>query len=381
LKTVLILSKSELESDPRILKQIDALGDEFKVVTCGYTKSNVGSVHQELDVLKRGVDTSTGGKIIHVLNLFLHRFSTIYWTSDLNKAYQELVTLSPDVIVANEIATLPLALKIKQSTGARIYCDLHEYYFVDKGSWWYSRIASKYKKWLAQCFSQVDHFTTINPGVIDLYKKEFGINCDLLDNACEFFDLQPVKTNPDKIRLITHGASIRPRKLELMIEVASLLDDRFTLDMYLMPSDLEYVEELKAMAGKLPDGKINIFPGIPFADIQKVVNQYDIGLYVIFPTHLNNKFSLPNKIFEFIQGRVAIAIGPSVSMITLMEEYDLGVVAESFKPEDLASKINALSSKDIDKYKANSHFAATQRNSSQNILKIKKIVQTLAVDG
>jgi hypothetical protein len=59
-------------------------------------------------------------------------------------------------------------------------------------------------------------------------------------------------------------------------------------------------------------------------------------------------------LYEFIQAKLAIAISPSPEMKKVVEQYDLGVVADDFTPENLANKIKELTRKDILFYKNNS---------------------------
>lgn len=377
-KNLLLLSKSDLHSDPRILKQIEALTDDYNITTVGYTKSLQNGLLNELPLFKRKKNLSLRNKLWIIVLLFLKRYERLHWTTQDQKAYSVLSQTKFHVIIANELNTLPLACKIAKLQEVNIYCDLHEYYFVNKSKNWYNILSKGYKYWIPEkYFKEVKKFSTINPGVSRLYKEEFGIDCKLIDNACSYYNLKPKPTDSQNIKLVTHGASIRSRKLELMIEVVALLDKRFTLDMYLMPSDPDYVDELKLLVQSKCPGKVNILGAIPFDKIQSVINNYDIGLYIIFPTHLNNRLSLPNKLFEFIQGRVAIAIGPSESMIPIIEEYDIGVVADNFEPQNLANKLNLLSAQNIEKFKKNTTKAAKERNSDINKSKIQEIINSL----
>jgi hypothetical protein len=56
----------------------------------------------------------------------------------------------------------------------------------------------------------------------------------------------------------------------------------------------------------------------------------------------NLKYILPNKFFEFIQARLAVAIGPSVEMKRLVKEWDCGIVAANFEAKSMAAEINRL---------------------------------------
>ena len=89
------------------------------------------------------------------------------------------------------------------------------------------------------------------------------------------------------------------------------------------------------------------------------MNSYDIGLYILPPTNINNKYPLPNKLFEFIQSRLAVAIGPSPEMARIVKKYNLGVVSEEFTSQSLAKTIKSLEIKDLITYKKYTNIAAS----------------------
>ena len=69
---------------------------------------------------------------------------------------------------------------------------------------------------------------------------------------------------------------------------------------------------------------------------------YDIGLYSLAPNSFNARYALPNKLFDLIQARLCVAIGPSPEMKRIVEQYDCGVVAQDFTAETLAETLRAL---------------------------------------
>jgi glycosyltransferase involved in cell wall biosynthesis len=87
--------------------------------------------------------------------------------------------------------------------------------------------------------------------------------------------------------------------------------------------------------------------------------------------------ALPNKFFEYIQARLAIAIGPSPEMARIVQEFGCGVVAEDFSPASLAHALNQLSSADIDRMKAGSDRAARAYTAETNAEKLREIVASV----
>ena len=141
-----------------------------------------------------------------------------------------------------------------------------------------------------------------------------------------------------------------------MIRMLDDLDDRFTLDLILVPSEPAYFDYLRRLARDRP--RVRFLDPVPMPEIAARLNHYDLGLYLLEPNSFNNRHALPNKFFEFIQARLAIAIGPSPEMARLVRAHGLGIVADDFDPRSLAASLKGLTTADIDAFKAASHRAA-----------------------
>ena len=153
------------------------------------------------------------------------------------------------------------------------------------------------------------------------------------------------------------------------------LDKRFILDLMLVPSDKRYHKKLKNLANSRSN--VKIIDPVPMKNIVNFISSYDIGLYILEPTNFNNGMALPNKIFEFIQARLAIAIGPSPEMKKIVKKYNLGVISDDYNAKSLASKLNSLNYTDILKFKSSADVAAKELNSENNVNLILNTVKEL----
>ncbi|HEX8399466.1 MAG TPA: hypothetical protein VF644_18675, partial [Pyrinomonadaceae bacterium] len=99
-----------------------------------------------------------------------------------------------------------------------------------------------------------------------------------------------------------------------------------------------------------------------------------VGIYSLAPTNFNNKYALPNKLFEFIQGRLAICIAPSPEMVRIVKEFDLGIVADDFTPQAIAAAIKSLTTEKITRFKAQSDKSARELSAENNREKFLRLV-------
>lgn len=372
-KKILIISASDLKNDPRVYRQIEFLKEEYDIITFGLENPEIDKVK----FVKLRINKLFFTRLA-ILFFRIFRFYDAlekYWIK--NKMIVEDNTFFKenfDLIIANEIETLPIAFKCFNKT--KILLDLHEYApreFEDRLSW---RILHQ-KYAIHQCkkyFKDCDSITTVCEGIADEYEKNFNVKASVITNAARYYDMHPWNTN-DKIKIIHHGAAISSRKIEDMIEVMKYTDDRFTLDLMLTPVQKKYYEKLTDLTKDLKN--VNIIPPVEMKDIVEKINGYDIGLFLLPPTNFNYDYALPNKFFEFIQARLAIAIGPSPEMSNIVKKYDLGIISKSFSAIDMAEELNSLTLEKINYCKMQSDKNAYILSQEENKNKLKEIVYNL----
>lgn len=263
-----------------------------------------------------------------------------------------------DLIVANDADTLPLAFQLA-GPATRVLFDAHEYApreFEDRLYW--RLLHQPHKTWLCREYiPRVHGFTTVCDGIADEYARVFRCaRPTVILNAPPRQPAPARPTPPDRIRLVHHGFANRSRRIETMIDLMRQLDARFTLDLMLVSPEPGYIEYLRRHAAG--DTRIRFREPVPTSEIVAATRDYDIGLFLLPPTNFNYRFALPNKFFEFLQARLAIAIGPSPEMARLVTQHGLGVVSEDFSPASLARGLNRLDAAAIDRAKAAAHRAA-----------------------
>jgi glycosyltransferase involved in cell wall biosynthesis len=201
------------------------------------------------------------------------------------------------------------------------------------------------------------------------------VNAEIITNAPFYKDLKPKHTQDGNIRLIYHGVVSRTRKTDLFFDLIKKLDNRFSLDLMIVPASPKYYEYIIQEAKKYK--RINIVEAVKPEEIAEVLNQYDIGVYMMAPVNFNHKHALPNKLFEFIQARLAVALWPTPGMAKVVKEAKCGILSEEYTVDSLANALNELTVEEIDNYKENSDKAAAKYCAEANQVKFCNIVKTL----
>jgi len=365
---ILVICFTNLKSDPRPFRQLQFLKEDYAVYAVGRGDPQIEGVEYFHTVPDINIHWNSFARklyrLAHIGETFRPEFPLAeirYWTPEKVKIYEQLSQRSWDLIVANELSSLPLAIAIAKKSGAKVLFDAHEYEpGVISGDWKSRVFTHRYINFmLRRCLPNVDTMTTTSEAYAREYKKNFGKESIIITNAPFFEDLQPLPIKENRIALIHHGGTNPLRRIDNMILLMDKLDKRFTLDLMLVPkpsaSSPSY-RKIVDLAKK--SSRVCLREPVAMAQIASSINEYDIGIHLLPAIDFRHRMAVPNKLFEFIQARLAVAIWPSPEMARIVKEYDCGVVADDFTLEAMAEKLNRLTRDDIMRFKENSHKAA-----------------------
>ena len=390
---ILIICFSNLKRDPRPFRQLQFLKGDYAVCAVGRGDpqivgveyfNTVPDVHRDWNLLARKLY-----RLAHICETFRPEFPFLemrYWTPEKVKIYQKLAQRKWDLVIANELSSLSLAIALAKKSGAKVLFDAHEYEpghnsgnTNGKSRFFQNR---RVESILHRSLHNVDTMTTVCEGIAREYKKNFGKECSVITSAPFYEDLQPSPVEENRIALIHHGGTNPSRKIDNMILLMDKLDNRFTLDLVLVPkpsASSPAYRKIVNLAKRCPC--VHLRKPVPMAEITASISKYDIGLYPLPPASFNQRMALPNKLFEFIQARLAVAIWPSPEMACVVNKYDCGVVADDFTLEAMAEKLNGLTRDEIIRFKGNSHKAASVLCAETNRELFLRIVRDLLEEG
>lgn len=358
--SLLIVSYSNINSDARVLKQVRRFQEQWDVTTCGFG-SSPGGVVAHVEIPRAFMNMRLYGRYIT-----LKQYRLAYWkVAAVRQSWLQLKHLHGkfDVILANEIESLPVALRLKPKLGT--HCDLHEYYpsLHEENPAWKRRIAPYYR-WLCKTYlPRAKTSTTVAEGIVEKYIALTGCEPRVVTNASPYVDLEPTAVH-SPIRVVHHGAALRNRGLHQMIESVIKSGASVTMDMFLMPNDTDYIAELQEQAAGSP---VRIHEGIQYEELIASLNQYDVGFYMLPPVSANHEFALPNKFFDFIQARLGLVIGPSVEMKRIVEEYSLGEITNNFSIEAGAEALAGLTVQKVQSWKTHSNQHAFELSAEAQV--------------
>lgn len=377
-RRILCISFSDITADARVLRQLDVLTGLGEVTTVGYGDAPAASTeHLSIDPRLASLPQTPGG----VALLAARRFDMVEMRAPAIQAATELLTERRfDVVVANEARAMALAHQVAK--GAPVLADMHE---------WAPEERSHVKSWRLlvrpfmyhQCrkyLPLMSRVTTVNNAIGELYREEFGTSCQVVRNAGPLHDLEPAPMSSGSIRLVHSGGAVPGRNLEALIEAVRGLGSHYTLDMFLVPGrdGGRYLARLRELIGG--DTRITLHDPVRPHELVPTLNKYDVGIYSLPPLTPNHRLMLPNKIFDFVQARLAVVFNSAPETDRLISTHGFGTIAPDHTADAMRQTLAALTPDQVAEYKQQAHRAAAVLNSAEDSAVTRSAVAELLGD-
>lgn len=338
---ILVISFSQLATDPRVTRQVRELSKRHEVTVAGFGVIDAPSF-RDIDLERK--PRTPYQKARDAARILAGEHESVALSNSHVAGILQAVTRSRfDVILANDVDALPVAFEIARGN-CPVILDAHEYApDEDDAKSLTGRIIRKHKMWLCENYlMQVAGMMTVSQPIANEYHSRFGIQLPVVvPNAAPFQALTPRKVDSSRINMIYHGVAGRARGVQILLETMKLLTPRFHLTLMLMV-DSEYRNKLNMRISKIPN--VTLIEPVPTALIPQIVNNFDIAAYLMQPLTFNERSALPNKFFENVQGRVGQVITPTSEMQHLVNEHCLGRVARGFDAVSFAETLESLDS-------------------------------------
>lgn len=376
---ILCISLSPIERDARVLRQVSVLAELGSVTTVGYGGLPHGATeHIEVPAALPSLPQTLGG----VATLAARQWRRAELAAPAVRfALDALHDRSFDLVVANDARVLALAHAVAH--GAPVWADLHEWAPEERTHVlsWRLLVAPFMRHLCARYLPLSAASSTVCTPIAELYLRDFGVLPVVVRNANPWQPLTPTAVIDDRVRLVHSGAAVHGRSLETMIDAVLALDERFTLDLFLVPANDGGAYHRSLVARAAGSDRVVFHAPVPPDALPATLNAYDVGVFVIPPTHTNARLTLPNKFFDFVQARLGIVVGPTIEMQRLVELHGLGVVAQGFTVDDTVRALSTLTAERIRAFKAASSTASRELSFETDAAVMRGLVQPLLAEA
>ncbi len=286
-------------------------------------------------------------KTVRINLLFKKGF--FYFAEYNLRLFLKLFFLKKDILLANDLDTLLPNYLISKLFKKHLVYDSHELYtempeLIDR--------PKVQKFWLLiekNIFPKLKNVYTVNKIIADIYSSKYKVPVKVIRNIApklqnKKIDLQlSKKIKGNKKMLILQGAGINmDRGAEEAIQMMQYIDNTL---LYIIGGG-EVFEQLKALIKNLKlEHKVILKERMPYLKLMEYTKITDIGLSLDKGSNLNYEYSLPNKIFDYIQAEIPLLVSNRKIVAALIHKEGIGKVTKTHNPKELASIVQEMLSK------------------------------------
>jgi len=371
---IAILSPAPLARSPRALKQVRALRGDHDIVTASRGDSPFPEI-EHVRLPDREQRWGALGRILYLMVLALHLYPLITRLSAQDHAIRAaLGDRDWDLVIAHDVQTATVAETLRSRRGVLV--DLHEYFpRQNEHSLAWRVLIAPYFRWILRGpVHRAAATTTVSSGIVEEYRREHDLDPTLIINASPYQERQAAPVHAP-LRLVHSGVAAPHRHVEILIDAVKASEADVTLDLYLVGADSDYGRGLRERASA--DARIRVHEPVPYDELIATLADHDLGLHVLPPINFNHLHALPNKLFDYVQARLGVVIGPSPEMARIVREAGVGVVADDFTADSLHAAIDALTPEAVAEYKAASERSARDLSSERQTEILLNLVSRL----
>jgi glycosyltransferase involved in cell wall biosynthesis len=241
-----------------------------------------------------------------------------------------------DILLANDLDTLTANIVAGKLKGKPVVYDSHEY-FTEVPELIHRPGVQKVWLWLEKrLVPKVSAAYTVCQSIADIYSKRYNIPFRVVRNVPQVMQHPEVTANliNNELRpaIIYQGALNLGRGLEYAIRAMQYLPEARLL----IAGSGDKEKELQRLAKETSPQNIQFLGRLSLEELSVITRQASIGISIEEDLGLNYRYALPNKLFDYIQAQIPVVVSNLPEMKRVVEEYHIGLIANSHDPEYLA---------------------------------------------
>ncbi len=330
---VLIAVISDVATDMRVQKQAFLLAEMgCEVTVLGRMRYN------SLPCLLRGIE-------VFRIRVPFRKGPGMYLTFNFMLLIHLLVRRF-DLCVSNDLDTLVPCYAVSRLFRKKLVYDAHEYFTGQHGL---VEKKIRHRLWKAaerRTVPHVKHMITVSNSISDLYRSEYGANPVVVRNLAPSVahlvphDRKMHSVGEDELLVVYQGSGINEgRGAEELIDAMALAEGVRLL----VSGSGDIIRKIRHRAFESPAAARIIFlPVMPWEEMMRYTLGCDAGMTLDADTCTNQRYSLPNKLFDYIAAGIPAISSPLPEVSAIIRQYGCGVVLEEVSPEAIAEALVRL---------------------------------------
>ena len=288
-----------------------------------------------------------------------------------------------DILVANDLDTLLPNFLISRLKRLPLVYDSHEYFTevpeiinrrLVKGVW------KSIEKFI---FPRLKHVLTVSDPIASLYEEMYHIRPLVVKNFSRKsghiipYSRKELNVNTGDLIVIIQGNGINIDKgAEELVEAVNHLEGVILF----VAGSGDVVPHLKHMVTGFNIGyKVKFIQPLPWDTLMRYTKSADIGMSIEKDTNLNYRYSLPNKLFDYISAGIAIIASELPETGKILRENLCGMIIDKVTPEKIAGALTKLKNNpaELAKLKKNTVIASERLNWENESLKVEGFYRSI----
>lgn len=251
-----------------------------------------------------------------------------------------------DLLVSNDLDTLLPNYLISKLRNKKLVYDTHEYFTEVPELVNRPKVQAVWEKIERLTLPKVKYAYTVNASIAEKYQEKYGNKMLVVRNISPKWEPQQLESKAtlgipeNKFVLIFQGAGINiDRGGEEAVQAMELIDGAVLL----FVGDGDVIPALKQMvAERQLEEKVKFFGKRPYTEMMNFTFHADLGLTLDKDTNMNYRFSLPNKVFDYMHTQTPILASDLIEVKNVVKKYDIGTIISGHQPEQLAADIRKI---------------------------------------
>ena len=285
-----------------------------------------------------------------------------------NTLFEAAIQTWPSIIHCHDLDTLEAGVRTGNVTGCSVVFDAHEIWWqqhaddeaVPEWNHYFEEIETKY-------IGQADLVITVCDSIANFFMEKHGIPKPVVVrnairlNAKQKEDQTNLRKTTSPVEVLFHGGFAYNRGLEELLEAAkSFVNAKLILRGFgTLENQLrEFIKDNHL------EETVSFSEPVPMSEVVQAASSSDIGIIPYKPVCLNNRYSTPNKLFEFMTAGLAVVASDLPELKKVIESEKIGLTFEAGSAESIANAINSLAAdaERVTKMRTDARTAAQRRH-------------------
>ena len=264
---------------------------------------------------------------------------------------------------ANDLDTLGPAVRAARKWGWGLAYDSHEWFTEAEGLKGRPVRKALWSWWERRCFSALDRMLTVNEAIAAAYRARYGLQVQVVPNV-------PERMKP-AVPMTRSSLGWPEDRMVLLMQGAFMDRDRGALDavralvhlpechLALIGAGPEHAEARSVGRELGVSERLHVHERMPFEQLRRCTATADLGLSLDRPTVDNYRFSLPNKLFDYVHAGIPVVCSDLPVAGRFVSDEGVGsVVSAAEGPEAIAQSIADAVNRLKQSMPAKEHLAA-----------------------